>query len=160
MPVQQEHRVKVRASAERALEATAEAADIWGGDWQYHGTSGTLTLPVSVGIRHGVLRGEVSARQLNDEAEVIFQVQESSHHLHTAGLAVLLFGAFGGLILVAWPFYPVLIPLTPAGVILSLAAWFLVASRVKTRAEGEFFDLVTELLERQEGRDSGTKGTR
>ena len=58
----------------------------------------------------------------------------------------ILFGAAGGLILTAWPFYPVLIPLTPVGVLLSLAAWFLVASRVKTRAEGEFFELVAELL--------------
>ncbi len=153
--MRQEHRVKVRASAERALEATAEAADIWGGEWQYRGTSGYLTLPVSVGIRHGVLRGEVSARELSDESEVIFHVEDSSHRLHSAGLVVLLFGALGGLILVAWPFYPVLIPLIPVGVVLSLAAWFLVASRVKTRAEGEFFDLVEELLERDEGQDPG-----
>ena len=81
---------------------------------------------------------------------MIFHVQDSNHRLHVAGLAVLLFGAAGGLILVAWPFYPVLLPLTPVGAILSLAAWFLVASRVKTRTEGEFFDLVTELLERNE----------
>ena len=150
MPVQQKHRVTVRASARQALEATAEAAEIWGGDWQYNGTSGTLILPVSVGIRHGVLRGEVSARELGDDSEVIFRIEDSNHRLHTAGLAVLLFGAAGGLILVAWPFYPVLLPLTPVGAILSLAAWFLVASRVKTRAEGEFFDLVTELLQRDE----------
>ena len=142
----EQHRITLQASASAALDAIAQAADIWGGEWQRYGTVGTLTLPISVGLRHGLVSGEVTAQELRDETEMVFRIQDSNSKVHVAGVVVLLFGVAGGLILTLWPFYPVLLPLTPVGVILSFAAWFMVASRLRTRTEREFFQLVEEIL--------------
>jgi hypothetical protein len=142
-----QHNARVAADPDRALAAVGEAAEIWGGEWQRLGTGGRIELPVTVGIRHGYIEGEVTTARDGDATEVTVHVERSDYNLHWPSFMVLLFGAVGGLGIVAAPFFPALFPLAPAGVILSLAAWFMVASRVRTRAEREFFELVDELLE-------------
>ena len=73
--------------------------------------------------------------------------ESSRYRLHFASFFVLLMGALGGLFLVVVPFFPALMPLIPAGILLSLAAWFLVVARVRTRGSVEFLELVRELVE-------------
>ena len=143
--------MELAGNASQALETVREAADIWGGDWQPRGSGGRLTLPVSAGLRHGHVIGEVSAQDLGGSARLVFYVEKSHYQLHVASLAILLMGALGGLVLVLWPFYPVLLELTPVGVVLSLTAWFLVASKLKTRGPTEFLNLLTELQEGERG---------
>jgi hypothetical protein len=150
---QKQHRVEVSGDPKEALKAVEEAAEIWGGEWRSHGSGGTLWIPVSAGLRRGFLSGEVSAQRSGKGAEVVFHVDKSHDQIHVAALVVLLMGALGGLLLVAWPFYPVLIPLTPAGLILSLAAWFLVSSRLRTHSPGDFLELIVEI---SAGSDSQT----
>lgn len=146
------HRVEVTGKPAEVLEAVGEAADIWCGEWRPFGTGGHLTIPVSVGLRRGSLSGDVSTRPLGANSELTFHVQESQYKLHIPALVVLLMGAAGGLILVAWPFFPVLIGLTPAGLVLMFAAWFLVASRLKTRGPAEFFELLAEIQDSEDPR--------
>jgi hypothetical protein len=47
-------------------------------------------------------------------------------------------------------FHPPLFELVPAGTFMSLAAWFLVVSKLKTRGSKEFFALVEELASPEE----------
>ena len=140
-----QHRVEVSGDTSEALKTVAEAAEIWGGEWQSRGSGGTLWIPVSAGLRRGFLSGEVSAQRVGNRAELVFHVDKCHYQLHVAAVVVLLMGAIGGLLLVAWPFYPALLPLTPAGLILSLVAWFLVASRLRTRGPEDFLELLVNL---------------
>lgn len=101
-----------------------------------------------MGIRHGWLTAQVSTAAGDDDAtDVTLHVEKADTRLHWPSLFVLLFGALGGLALVVAPFLPGLLPLAPVGVVLSLAAWFMVVARIKTRAEREFFELVGELAQ-------------
>ena len=47
-----------------------------------------------------------------------------------------------GVIAMLWPFFPRLLRLAPAGIVLAIAAWLLVASKLRNADADEFFDLV------------------
>lgn len=141
-----EHRVELEGTPSRALEAVEEATELWGGDWQQSGTGGRLILPVSAGIRHGHVVGQVSTQRRGEASEIALQIERTHYELHWPSLVVLLIGAAGGILIVVAPFFPPLFPLVPAGILVSLAAWFLVVSRVRTRGSIEFLELVSELV--------------
>jgi len=44
---------------EGALDAVEEAAALWGGSLERRAGGGTLRIPVAVGLRHGLLDGDV-----------------------------------------------------------------------------------------------------
>lgn len=152
-----QHRVEIEADVPLALEAVADAAEMWGGDWERQGEGGRLTIPVSAGVRHGHVSGQISTRPQGRVSEVVLHVESVHYQLHWPSLAVLLFGAVGGLLIVVAPFFPPLFPLVPAGVILSLAAWFLVVARMKSRGSPEFLAFVGELVAAEQGPSSGNE---
>jgi len=65
---------------------------------------------------------------------------------------ILIFGAVGGLLLVVAPLVPALFELIPAAIVLLVAAWFMVASRLRTRGPDDFLELVESMLEEPEKR--------
>ncbi|MDX1385246.1 MAG: hypothetical protein R3190_16455 [Thermoanaerobaculia bacterium] len=133
-------------SPEEVLRAVGEAVDLWGGEWRRLGTGGRITLPITAGVRHGFLAGELSTRARSDKVEVTIQPETTFYRLHWPSIVVLALGAAGGLFIVVVPFFPSLFPLVPAGMLLSVAAWFLVVSRLHTRGAPEFLELVADLL--------------
>jgi hypothetical protein len=141
-----EHRVELAETLpSEALEVLEQASQIWGGEWQRQGNGGTLTLPVSAGLRHGHVKGEVSAERSGRGSALAFRIERIQYRLHVPAIVILVVGAAGGLLVVFAGFHPPLFELVPAGTILSLAAWFLVVSKLRTRGSAEFFALVTEL---------------
>jgi hypothetical protein len=140
-----EHRVELEVTPAEALEAVEQASEIWGGEWQRQGAGGTLTLPVSAGLRHGHVHGQVSAEKSGARSALAFRIERIHYRLHVPAIVILLVGAFGGLLVVFAGFHPPLFELVPAGTILCLAAWFLVVSKLRTRGSAEFFALVAEL---------------
>ena len=140
-----EHRVELEVTPAEALEAVEQATEIWGGEWQRQGTGGTLTLPVSAGLRHGLVHGQVSAETHGARSALAFRIERIHYRLHLPAIVILLVGAAGGLLVVFAGFHPPLFELAPAGTILCLAAWFLVVSKLRTRGSDEFLALVAEL---------------
>ncbi len=142
-----EHSTETPLSREEALKAVGEAADIWGAAWQPDGWGGRLELPVAAGLRRGVLCGRVSVDPGADGCKILFRVETSNHSVNTPAMVVLLLGGIGALSATLWPFFPVLLPLAPVSVVLALAAWLLVVSRVRTSGPEDFFELVASLPE-------------
>jgi len=155
-----EHTIDLAAGPERALAALARTADLWGAEWERQGEGGRLRIPVRHGLRRGWAGGEVAAEPLPEGARVHFRVDEGGSGVHTAAVAILLLGAAGALVTVAWPFWPGLIAIAPFGAILALTAWFLVSSRLRTSGPGEFLDMVAAAIgEEEEALESpGTAG--
>ncbi len=151
MTAEGDHGLDLPVPAERGLEAVAEAAELWGASWRRLGTGGRLALPVTAGIRRGVLEGEVSIRQTESGCRLRYRVESSEYAVHRASAAVLLFGALGGLLVIVAPLYPGhLLELLPAAVLLMLVAWFLVAARLRSRGVDDFFGLVGELADAED----------
>ena len=57
-------------------------------------------------------------------------------------LAILVLGAAGGIAATLWPFYPPLLGIAPLAVVVALAAWILVASRLRTSTPNELLEIV------------------
>jgi hypothetical protein len=140
-----QHRVELEATPEEALELLATAADLWGASWQSGTSGGTLHLPVVRGLWRGVehCRVDVSSRKSGSEVELT--VEEHRHSVNRSAVVVLLFGGIGGLIVAVWPFFPGLMPLLPVAVVLAIAAWLLVVSRLRSSSPEDFLKLVTEI---------------
>lgn len=140
----QDHRLEIEARADELLDEIEEAAEIWQADWHRHGTGGSLALPVDVGLKQGLLTGEITTTQKGDRVEVVYSVTDEQYRVRTPAAVVLLFGAAGGLLLVLVPLFPQLFKLVPAALLFSVAAWFLVASQIRTRGPQEFLALLEE----------------
>ena len=140
-----EHRVELDATPAEALAAVEQASEIWGGEWQRDGSGGMLTLPVSAGLRHGHVHGRVTTEPRGARSALAFHIERIYYQLHVPAIVILLVGLFGGLLVVFAGFHPPLFELVPAGSFMSLAAWFLVVSKLKTRGSAEFLKLVEEL---------------
>jgi hypothetical protein len=145
-----EHRVELEVGPAEALEALEQASEIWGGEWRREGTGGTLTLPVSAGLRHGHVHGHITTESRGARSALAFRTERIYYRLHVPAIVILLVGLFGGLLVVFAGFHPPLFELVPAGTFMSLAAWFLVVSKLKTRGSKEFFALVEELASPEE----------
>jgi hypothetical protein len=143
--IAREHRVELEVTPAEALDAVEQASEIWGGEWHREGTGGTLTLPVSAGLRHGHVHGRVSTERRGARSAIAFQIERIYYKLHVPAIVILLVGLFGGLLVVFAGFHPPLFELVPAGTFMSLAAWFLVVSKLRTRGSAEFLALVEEL---------------
>lgn len=141
-----------------SLRELAATADEWGAGWtpeEAHdensiggGGSGRLELPLTAGIRHGVVtcrvRAEPAAVDREEGCRLTLEVESESYRLNVPAVAILSFGGLGAIAATLWPFFPALLGLAPLAVVLALCAWFLVASRVRTSSPAEFLDLVVE----------------
>ena len=56
-----EYRLEVEATPERALAAVAAVAEDWGAEWAPEPGGGQLYLPVVAGLRRGLLSGRLTA---------------------------------------------------------------------------------------------------
>ena len=139
------HSVELTLGTDEALAELARAAGDWGAEWRREGSGGRLILPVTAGLRHGRLSGRISTEPTNGSpgTRLRFQVEDSRYRLHGRAVVILLFGALGAISFTLWPFYPPLLQLAPMALVLAFAAWFLVASRLRTAGIEEFFELLT-----------------
>ena len=71
-----------------------------------------------------------------------FTVEESHQSVNRPAFLILLLGAIGAGAVTLWPLYPPLLSFAPVGVVLALAAWLLVASRLRTSGPEDFLRLV------------------
>ena len=131
-------------SAVEVATAIAASAEDWGAVWQPDGSGGILTLPVSHGLHHGLLEGPVSIEKdpFTGGSTLRFRVEASQSRVNWTACLLLVFGAIGGVIAMLWPFFPGLLQLAPAGIVLAIAAWLLVASKLRNADADDFFDLV------------------
>jgi len=150
--------------------AVRRAADAWGAEWQpgslHRAGIGRLRLPVTAGIRFGVLDGELrvapdpgaSSESSEDLcSEVTYRPESSLYFVNTKILVILVIAALGGLLVVIWPFFPqhrALAQVAPLGAVLALVGWFLVISRLENRGPREFLELVA--LETESAAASGS----
>lgn len=145
-----EHQLEIGCPPERTLAAVGRAAEAWGADWQQGINGGSLHLPVAAGTRRGMTRGKLQVERSASGSAVRFVAEESIYYVQTSAVAILVLAAAGGLLTVAWPFFPALLPLAPLGAIVALSGWFLVISRLVTSTPDDFLRLVEELAKDEE----------
>ena len=171
VPPPEVRRERIDAPVARVWAAMRRAADAWGAEWEpaVPGGAGTgrLRLPVHAGLRYGVVDAEVAlepavasrAEAVGEHGEEITEVvvrpTSSLYFVNTTLVVILAFSALGGLLVVAWPFFPdgALGQVAPLGAVLAVVGWFLVVSRLENRGPEEFLDLLA--LEAQEGSGEG-----
>ena len=125
-----------------ALAAIAVAAEEWGAAWTPRGDGGRLDLPVTAGVRRGVLSGQLGVRPAGAGAELVFEQREARYQLNRPAVAILLMGGAGAVAATLWPFFPQLLAAAPLAVVLALCSWFLVASRLRNSTPDDFLELV------------------
>jgi hypothetical protein len=130
------------AQAGRALDAAVET---WDGEWTE--PSRAIWLPVSAGIRRGLLRAEVAIEESPDGSRITLRPVERRDRVNRAAAGVLALGAFGGGVAILWPFFPALLRFAPVAAILAVVAWLTVAGRLRGRGLEEFLDLVRRLAD-------------
>jgi hypothetical protein len=130
------------SGCDATLEHLSSAADEWGAGWTREGLGGRLELPVTAGVRSGVLTCSVVAEQRPEGCRLVLSVESESYRLNTAAVFILLVGGLGAVAATLWPFFPQLLSVAPLAVVLALCAWFLVAARVRTSTASEFLELV------------------
>jgi hypothetical protein len=141
-------RLRTGVAAPVALATVGAAAEAWGGTWEPRDGGGLLHLPVQAGLRHGVLEVGVTATGLPaGGVELAFGVQDAAWRIHRTGVGLLVLAALGALAMVLWPFVPALSPLAPMGVVLGVAAWLVVLSRLRHHGLAELAEDVAERLE-------------
>ena len=122
------------------MKALAEHAENWGAEWTPRIDGGEIKLPVTAGLRRGVIAGRITLERHNGASRATLDVNGSEWTINRTAVGILLSGALGGLVLILLPFFPKLLQLMPIAVMLSLAAWFLVVSRLRSSGAEEFLD--------------------
>jgi hypothetical protein len=137
----------------QALAVAQRAAREWGGELEpAAGDGGRLWLPVVAGLRRGTVAGHLEVEEAPDGGSLLrFTPEQSDYHVHAPAVAVLLLAALGGLLTIAWPLYPRLLPVAPLGAVLALGGWFLVISRLRNSGPEEFLGTVAALAAREPG---------
>ena len=135
-------RRQIDQSAARVARAVRQAADDWGARWQPDGRGGRLLLPVSQGLKRGLVVARIEIESTAEGSELNLTVEDEDYRLNRPAVVVLLLGAAGGLVTALWPFFPGLLRLAPVGAVLALVAWLLVVSRLRTTDTDDFLDLV------------------
>lgn len=135
-----------------AAAAVREAAELWDAQLQeLNAGAFRVSLPVAAGLRNGLVQAVVRVERGADarSSRVRLRVEQEAYRLQPAAVMILAFAALGGLAATLWPFFPggVMMTLAPIGILLALAGWFLVTSRLITRNERDFLDLIDQLAE-------------
>lgn len=138
----------------RALAIVAEVADLWGGSWQpgssLGSTEGTLSLPVTAGLRRGTVSGTLEIEATEDGSVLRFEQRESEYYLLWPAVFFLVLASAGGLFSMVWPFFahsrPELLTAAPLAFFLAVGGWLLVVARLRNSGPEEFLEEVTERL--------------
>lgn len=162
-------RERIDSPPARVWTAMRRAADTWGAEWEPAASGGEVTgrlrLPVQAGLRYGLVDAEVALEPVvasptagagepgEEITEVVFRPTSSLYFINTTLVVILAFSALGGLLVVAWPFFPEggLGQVAPLGAVLAVVGWFLVVSRLENRGPEEFLDLLALEAEREAG---------
>lgn len=129
-----------------ALASVAKAAELWGAEWQPDGYGGRLLLPVTAGVRRGVMKCRLTLEGAGSGHSRGHLVVEEEHHwLNRPAVMILVLGAAGALAATLWPFFPKLLAVAPLAVVLALVAWLVVVSRLTTSGPAEFLELVEDI---------------
>lgn len=124
-----------------ALARLAEVAEEWGAEWRPRGfDGGEIELPVVLGLRRGVLAGTIGVEPWAGGCRVSWAQTASHLRLQRAAVGVLAIAALPAVTTLAWPFFPVLLPLVPVAGVLAFAAWWLVVSRLHHAGPREFLE--------------------
>jgi len=89
-----------------------------------------------------VLLGPLTVEPAEGGSLLHFVEEESHQSVNRPAFFILLLGALGAGATILWPLYPPLLGFAPVGVVLALAAWLLVASRLRTSGPEDFLRLV------------------
>jgi hypothetical protein len=143
--------LRTGSDPEAALAALAEATAEWDGEWEREGTGGRLALPVQGGLRHGVVQVQASAHAVAGGSELVLRTERADWHLRRSATLLLLVALLGAIAATLWPFVPALQSLPPLGLVLAVAAWLAVLTRLRHRSVREFLDDVETKLEPSEG---------
>ncbi|HVS14971.1 MAG TPA: hypothetical protein VMV46_13665 [Thermoanaerobaculia bacterium] len=146
---------------DEALSLAGELAGLWGGELRCEGRGGRLQLPVAAGVRHGVVEAWVDALRLGaDGSRLELRLEREAYRVHVSALVVLLIGALGAVFLLVAPLVVgrESVRLLPPAFIVMLAAWFLVASRVRHRSPADFLESLGELARAESGDAQGGAG--
>ena len=118
----------------------AEATVDWGGEWEDRADGGQVVLPVSAGLRRGLVEADASIEAAGEGCRVTLDVTASAYSLNWIAVAILVFGAAGGITLLLWPLFPELLGLAPIAAIVAFSSWFLVASRLRTSGIDDYLE--------------------
>jgi hypothetical protein len=113
-----------------------------GGSWGRGATGGQLRLPVAAGLRRGWVSGPLAIEESAQGSRVTFTPVAQDYYLETSAVAVLVMAGAGALLSVAWPLFPGLLPTAPFGMVLAVAGWMLIVSRLRARGPAEFLATV------------------
>jgi len=139
-------RLEIGAPPAVAAEAVAEAAEAWGGSWEPGAGGGRLVIPVTAGLRRGVLVAGVEITRLGASgARLELSVEERHDQLNRPAVVILLLGAAGALTATLWPLFPRLLSVAPLAVVLAISAWLLIVARLRNSGPEEFLELVEQL---------------
>ncbi len=138
-------RIDLDADGEAVRRRLARAAELWEAEWRPDAWGGSLTLPLSAGVRSGWASGRVRIESRPGGSRLVYEVEERGYRLRWPAIAILALGAAGGLAATLWPFYPPLLGVAPLAVVLAFAAWLLVASRLTSSTVDDFLELVAGL---------------
>ena len=144
MPV---HEVDLPLPPREALAVLRRAVGDLGGAWRDDAAGGPpeFSLPTRAGIREGYTSLRPSLEPTAAGCHLALQVAGEALEVNRAAAAVLLLGALGGILVVIWPLHDALLALAPAGALLALVAWLLVASRLRSHGPEELLELVADL---------------
>ncbi len=99
-----------------------------------------MAFPVAAGLRHGLVEGRLEIVAEADRSRLAFEVEKVTYWLNWSAIAILSVGASGGILLLLWPLYPVLLTLAPVAAIAAFSAWFLVNARLSNSGPREFLE--------------------
>lgn len=137
------------------LERLAGLAEAWGASWRQDGIGGGhLAMPVRAGLRRGLVEGPVTVEKTRRGSRMRFEIADRFYRVQYSAFFLLLMGAIGGVVSMIAPFSPRLLPLMPVSIILAVAAWLLIVSRLHNSGPEEFFALLAaEAVDDGEVRD-------
>lgn len=135
------HETTVATDRAKTMSRIETLAEIWGAEWRPDDDqSGHLALPVRAGLRRGLVEGPVLVTPDGQHSRVRFDIQEQIYRVQYSAFFLLTLGAVGGILTVAAPLVPTLWPLVPVGVILAVASWLLIVSRLHNSGPEQFFE--------------------
>jgi hypothetical protein len=137
--------LEIEAPTEAVHTALNLVAEGWGGQWKDEAPGGELWIPVNSGLRKGFWHGTIDVEALPaDTGACRLRVEQRDQQMQVnrGAAMILLFGAVGGVVAILWPFFPALVQLGPFGLVLAIAAWLLVSSRIRNSGLEEFFRAV------------------
>ena len=142
--------LRSRREPDAALDALGEATAEWGGEWERQGTGGRLALPVHGGLRQGVLQVQASAHAVEGGSELVLRVEQADWELRRSAALLLLVALLGAVAATLWPFVPALQPFPPLGLVVAVAAWLAVLTRLRHRSLRELLAEIEARLEEGE----------